>query len=776
MKKFYSMMMVMLMFAVAASAGPLGKMQKVELSANPQISSTVGDLKSSLKVKNLDSKQAKTLSLKGTKAFKRHSAKGNVMVKKSNAQSVNAGQATSIEKKATSLQAKKGPRKAASVADLLGDYEWQFYDYFEKGNYYITFSMVAGEADNEVVILSETFDNVPLKAYVDPANGTLSIPSGQFFMYSEQTKVNYLFYFLDATSEALPVLDAMVGEITDYGVSFSADVWMSIGQEGNPLQAIACWLNNVFVKEGQEVPTDPVDLEAIQAICGQYVWTYLDSEGNEVEDVANLEIFNETTGSILVSNSDNSFMTLAQYLPDYGAIGLQAQVIVGTNADGEDVYSMVYDMSGDEPAATNFLIGALNENGGFDFTPTDAIVLQDNAGSLYFFAMRNAWSKGGSQTPEPGEPEEDPQPVPAEMLGNYDWSYRSGLQNVDDGTFEITLSQSPLAINAVEITGFLGECKMIGYVNAEKRTLTIKANQVIGYASNYETDINLVLEDAEADWAPLSEVVGTINEDGSIVFSPYHAIEFAITSEGKVLYYNVCYANVWSPVRPDTTEWQDLGDASFVDGYYLPIYGNDPFETPHTVLLQQDKANANRYRIVNPYAGSVYNSVNIDPTKEGAIVFDVTDPECVVIEAGVYSGLEAPLGYGATDYGKFYCTNLVGYFVKNGYSVDVVKEALSQPDENGEVVEFSTFKDGVLDIKDACFGYNSSKVGSYTWTDTDMTGQIVFPGANGIEDLVKEDVNAPVEYFNLQGQRVANPESGLYIRRQGAKASKVFVK
>jgi hypothetical protein len=38
------------------------------------------------------------------------------------------------------------------------------------------------------------------------------------------------------------------------------------------------------------------------------------------------------------------------------------------------------------------------------------------------------------------------------------------------------------------------------------------------------------------------------------------------------------------------------------------------------------------------------------------------------------------------------------------------------------------------------------------------------------------DANAPVEYFNLQGVRVANPENGLFIRRQGNKATKVLVK
>lgn len=37
------------------------------------------------------------------------------------------------------------------------------------------------------------------------------------------------------------------------------------------------------------------------------------------------------------------------------------------------------------------------------------------------------------------------------------------------------------------------------------------------------------------------------------------------------------------------------------------------------------------------------------------------------------------------------------------------------------------------------------------------------------------DANAPVVYYNLQGQRVANPENGLYIRVQGNKVAKVIL-
>ena len=46
----------------------------------------------------------------------------------------------------------------------------------------------------------------------------------------------------------------------------------------------------------------------------------------------------------------------------------------------------------------------------------------------------------------------------------------------------------------------------------------------------------------------------------------------------------------------------------------------------------------------------------------------------------------------------------------------------------------------------------------------------------GVANVAVADENAPVEYFNLQGVRVANPENGLYIRRQGNTVTNVLVK
>ncbi len=49
-------------------------------------------------------------------------------------------------------------------------------------------------------------------------------------------------------------------------------------------------------------------------------------------------------------------------------------------------------------------------------------------------------------------------------------------------------------------------------------------------------------------------------------------------------------------------------------------------------------------------------------------------------------------------------------------------------------------------------------------------------GTGTVGAAVVDAENAPVEYYNLQGVRVANPENGLFIRRQGNKTTKVIIK
>lgn len=52
---------------------------------------------------------------------------------------------------------------------------------------------------------------------------------------------------------------------------------------------------------------------------------------------------------------------------------------------------------------------------------------------------------------------------------------------------------------------------------------------------------------------------------------------------------------------------------------------------------------------------------------------------------------------------------------------------------------------------------------------------IVEMEAGGVEDIEMEKADEIPVYYNLQGQQIAEPDNGVYIRRQGNKAEKVLI-
>ena len=57
---------------------------------------------------------------------------------------------------------------------------------------------------------------------------------------------------------------------------------------------------------------------------------------------------------------------------------------------------------------------------------------------------------------------------------------------------------------------------------------------------------------------------------------------------------------------------------------------------------------------------------------------------------------------------------------------------------------------------------------------SNLSASCVVSSSAGIDDVFVDD-NAPAEYYNLQGVKVDNPTNGLYIKKQGGKATKVIL-
>ena len=72
------------------------------------------------------------------------------------------------------------------------------------------------------------------------------------------------------------------------------------------------------------------------------------------------------------------------------------------------------------------------------------------------------------------------------------------------------------------------------------------------------------------------------------------------------------------------------------------------------------------------------------------------------------------------------------------------------------------------------------KYNDATWYYANTNGafKVKLPETGAVGSIAVDNVNnAPVEYFNLQGQRVDNPAAGqLVVKRQGSKVEKVLVR
>lgn len=108
-----------------------------------------------------------------------------------------------------------------------------------------------------------------------------------------------------------------------------------------------------------------------------------------------------------------------------------------------------------------------------------------------------------------------------------------------------------------------------------------------------------------------------------------------------------------------------------------------------------------------------------------------------------------------------------GYVLKY---VSFVGSKLTTMTENGTALDDA--EDALWlatgDVTEAKFETTTDRVDIFSLT-------VGLDKVGAVEDI-NFDANEPVEYYNLQGVRVANPENGLYIRRQGSKVSKVIVK
>ena len=281
----------------------------------------------------------------------------------------------------------------------------------------------------------------------------------------------------------------------------------------------------------------------------------------------------------------------------------------------------------------------------------------------------------------------------------------------------------------------------------------------------------------------------TVDMEADMPYKAAHAFErsgrqtlimMCIDKDGRPFHYDIKQCNAQ---LNENDKWVSLGMGEYTDSiimynrrfntegaYYDILNSPDYFDVSEyekspdyemqgtwRVEVQQNKADTTLYRLVSPYRNAPWDgfhegfnykhiwpgdSVAIEescynyffndknPDNNYYMIFHTDDPQNCWVEQS-YLGC----GWDTEPDGKY--ADMMGYMLQSIYEFD------------GKMIKRK---------------YDGLKL------------HFIMPDYVALENVSVESNDAPVEYFNLQGLRVDNPQNGVYIRRQGNKTSKVLIR
>ena len=272
-----------------------------------------------------------------------------------------------------------------------------------------------------------------------------------------------------------------------------------------------------------------------------------------------------------------------------------------------------------------------------------------------------------------------------------------------------------------------------------------------------QATLDYILENGETpDMIYKVEAPGEISLPHGVHNNICDLVVITFDAQGNALEMNSKFFTV---IDDEADKWTSVGQA----GVYTEIVESPVFETDgnsYEVELQQNKENNNLVRIVDLYgeASPLTKPEQVHSAMHHYMVFDLSDPDMVQL---AHTDLGIDMGGGS-----FYAYAVATAQIYKGKKPEDIKNNYA----------CGVYKDGVLEFPEGALellGDDFSVFGG--------TAGVAYPcgkfqldldGIAGVENIVV-DPAAPVRYYNLQGIEVKNPTKGIYIRRQGAKSTKV---
>ena len=341
-----------------------------------------------------------------------------------------------------------------------------------------------------------------------------------------------------------------------------------------------------------------------------------------------------------------------------------------------------------------------------------------------------------------------------ELNGTYDWTFQNLLEDGSPDP-ELVITIDDEATGAATISGFPQDFKVKATVDLEKGTVSIANNQFLGadsYGDNYFYLKTVNGSSIGNGASTAAATVGTI--DGTTITFPTLDVwaigDPANETEG---YWMMTYANKLTYQKEKVL--YGVGTVSG-DMYFSP-FGKTPASYAVDVYLNNEQGT--ELLVKDPLKG-LYAALSFEGVSPDMVI-DATDPDNLLIPA-------FSLGInGGDQHGIYY-----------GMSVSANQQDIADTPEESRSKLRKDEKTTVITIPAKGLFLWPSNTTSLYYANTSAATITIVHEQGGVNDIIAdEENNAPVEFFNLQGQRVNNPAAGqLVIRRQGTKVAKVLVK
>lgn len=334
-------------------------------------------------------------------------------------------------------------------------------------------------------------------------------------------------------------------------------------------------------------------------------------------------------------------------------------------------------------------------------------------------------------------------PIPASMIeGNYTFflgDYFRGEDSsgmfVENGSISISGNAALLEIDTFEDLDVLAD------YDEESGSLiftTRALGEVTDDDESYYCRFEPIVCNEEGRAIPTDYFISYDKTRGAFVFPEDYGFSWVAYEDAEctelVGYFGTYIVPCLMKDTKDDGKWTDYDTATYVDGWMLPGFGYDPKDNPWKVSVQQNTENPSLFRINNPYASDGC-PIKDNVIGTGYIVFDLSDPENVMVPFGNYCGIMS-----GTD--MFEATNPLGY-CWNMYEgkYESYAELQNEITSNwGYSASHYDKETGTVKFNDCRFTYPNEE-GLYIWRDKEswMNGYLVFdnkhPGNINVESI-----------------------------------------